>query len=120
MMLVQMLSSPTLAIRFAALPCGFLIRSEMMFVSSMWRGSQHLLRRRHGIVDLGLRGYGYGVTGTGYGGYGVTGLRLRGHDTHYPISSRRFVSGLGPGFPRCKLRASLRNCCNGYHVPVIA
>jgi hypothetical protein len=29
------LSSPTLAMRFAALPCGFLIRSEMIFVSSM-------------------------------------------------------------------------------------
>jgi hypothetical protein len=35
MMLVQTLSSPTLAIRFAALPCGFLMRSDMMFVSSM-------------------------------------------------------------------------------------
>jgi hypothetical protein len=35
MMLVQMLSSPTLATRFAALPCGFLIRSEKMFVCSM-------------------------------------------------------------------------------------
>jgi hypothetical protein len=32
---VQMLSSRTLAIRFAALPCGFLIRPEMMFVPSM-------------------------------------------------------------------------------------
>src|SRR5271165_3309275 len=31
----QMLSSPTLAIRLAALPCGFLIRSKMMFVSSI-------------------------------------------------------------------------------------
>jgi hypothetical protein len=35
MTLVQMLSSPNLAIRFAALPCGFLIKSETMFVSSM-------------------------------------------------------------------------------------
>jgi len=34
MMLVQILSSPRLAICFAALPCGFLIRSEMMLVLS--------------------------------------------------------------------------------------
>jgi hypothetical protein len=35
MMLVQTVFSPTLAMRFATLPCGFLIRSETMFVSSM-------------------------------------------------------------------------------------
>jgi hypothetical protein len=35
MMLVQILSSPTRAIRFAVLPCGFLISSEMTLVSSM-------------------------------------------------------------------------------------
>src|SRR5208283_4114734 len=102
MMLVQMLSSPTLAIRFAALPCGFLIRSEMMFVSSMWRGSQHLLRRRHGIVDLGLRGYGYGVTGTGYGGYGVTGLRGYGYGDMIHITRSHRGASLAvwvPAFP---------------------
>ena len=41
MMLVQALSSPTLAIRFAALPCGFLIKSERMFVSSKYRVKTH-------------------------------------------------------------------------------